>query len=471
MTRVDPSGGKRPGKAPWAGRRRPAARRSGYRVHPDTTGNELRTVGVGGWELDRGTSVEVVFRFPRTPEGTLLGFGLWYRAPGTTAAELTGFNRPYISTSPAAPDWSKVGSQWYSDGLEPDPIALRLTAGRPKTTIAIYGITAGSIDHPHYREARQALMRNKHQYAPEGNIVAADTPHVEVDGPARIGAGRELRRVADVHLKSCNRCARSLPINLDDERLHLSFTNHCTAPHRVPCRHPGFSRLHYENGDELQTQHGFQLECRFCKKFEVNDPHNGRRTAAQLKEDAARRRAFQRLLTELYAGDDAVLYRHRTGGRELVDDVWERFDRRCFKCGTPFAEPKDMHLDHTRPLALLWPLDETATALCATHNSEKRDRVPAKYYDEDELARLAKIIDLPLQELRDPSPNRDAIARLADRLDWFFDDFLLRPELQMERDGKRPADLLVKALQKALERDSQGPSMNLQALYSKRSGQ
>jgi hypothetical protein len=39
---------------------------------------------------------------------------------------------------------------------------------------------------------------------------------------------------------------------------------------------------------------------------------------------------------------------------------------------------------------------------------------------------------------------------LLGRLDWFFGDFLQRTEMQEVHDGKRPADLLVKALTKAL---------------------
>lgn len=466
--RVGSSGGKRPGKQSWAARRRPVTRRSGYEVHPETTGSELRVVGVGGWELDAGGALDVAFRFPPTAEGSLLGFGLWFRAPVSAEVRLVGFDRPHVLTRPAAPNWSKVGSQWYSDGAAGRGFAVHIEATRPETAVALYGIEAGEVDHPHYAAARPALMRNKHTLAPEGNFVTGST-HVEIDGPSLSGPGRELRMVAELHLKSCNRCARFLPINVHDERSQLSYTNHCTSPHRLPCRHPGFSRLRdIENGEELRLHHGFQLECRFCKKFEVNGPHNPLRTAAQMKEDAARRRALQVLLSELYGGDDAVLYRQRTAGRELADDVWERFGRRCFKCSTPFPEARDMHLDHTRPLALLWPLDETATALCATHNSEKRDRAPAEYYDADELRRLSGIIGVPLDELTDTSPNRDAVQRLIGRLDWFFDDFLVRPELQAERDGKRSADLLIKGLQKTLARDPRGPAIDLAALYRQR---
>lgn len=79
------------------------------------------------------------------------------------------------------------------------------------------------------------------------------------------------------------------------------------------------------------------------------------------------------------------------------------------------ATPRDMHLDHTRPLALLWPLDGTATALCATHNSEKRDRPPVDFYSHDELVRLSEITGIPLEEVKDPSPNMEAIELLRER--------------------------------------------------------
>jgi hypothetical protein len=111
-----------------------------------------------------------------------------------------------------------------------------------------------------------------------------------------------------------------------------------------------------------------------------------------------------------------------------------------------------MHLDHTRPLALLWPLDSTATALCASCNSAKRDRPPVAFYADDELTRLAERTGIAPDELRSPHPNPEAISHLRDRLDWFFDVFLERPELQEIREGKVAADLLLKALQKAIDK-------------------
>lgn len=201
--------------------------------------------------------------------------------------------------------------------------------------------------------------------------------------------------------------------------------------------------------EAVTLDYGFQLECRYCKKFEVNAAHNPKRTAAQMKEDGARRRAFELLLEGLYKGSPQLRYRAKTG-RELADDVWKGFGGRCFKCGTPLASPRDMDLDHTRPLALLWPLDGGATALCPTDNSEKRDRPPVDYYSSDELKRLSDITGIPLADLRDPNPNLEAIERVGDRLDWFFNDFLQHEELQKVRDGKLTADLVVKALKKIL---------------------
>lgn len=466
-------GAKRPGKTQWAGRRRPVTRTAGFTSHPDATGGELRVVGIGGWELEDGSSLEIEFRLPETPEGTLLGFGGWYRATQGFVAELIGFDLPHVLTSPADPDWSKFGSQWYSDGRQPGSITLQVTAASAGY-VALYSPEAGVVSHRYFDEARadpRNLMRNKHQLAPEGNFYSTEV-HAQVSEPALRGAGRQLQMMGEIHLKSCNRCARFLPINVGNERLALSFSNHCTAPSRVPCKHPLFSRLrNIENDEAIQLKHGFQLECRFCKKFEVNAALNPQRTAGQMKEDAARRRALELLLTELYGGSPSLLYRQRTGGRELPNDVWERFDRRCFKCGTPLAEPRDMHLDHTRPLALLWPLDETATALCETHNSEKRDRPPVEFYDPDELERLAAKTGISSEELADPGPNRDAIERLELRLDWFFDDFLQQPELQTEREGKLPADLLVKALQKALSRDPAGARFDIEEMYQRRGAQ
>ena len=395
------------------------------------------------WHLDHHCGC--VLKTPPAAEGEIVGFGGWLYVDGDASVTMDASVR-FILKVFAPPDWGKFGSQWYST-VEAEQAVLTVQANG-ETIVALMAVEAGLVHHDHLSNAPDALMTNMHEYAPEANfIVDAGIVEVSVDGPS--GEGPDV----EIYLKSCNRCARYLPINVNYERNQLSFSNHCVAERRRPCSHNNFGRLvAADSSDELRLEYGYQLECRFCKKFEVNAAHNPQRTAAQMKEDALRRRAFELLLTELYEGSPALLYRRRSGGSELAEDVYERFEHRCFKCGVELPTARDMELDHTRPLALLYPLDETATALCPVHNSEKRDRPPSEYYDKDELSRLAELTGLSLAELQDPSPNRDAIERLLARIEWFYSVFLQRPEMLELNDGKRPADLLMKALQKVFDR-------------------
>lgn len=449
MTSRYESGDKRPGKTEWAGRRRPMTRRAGFSSHPDSTGGEFTVAAAGGYGLDAGESVSVIFHIPTVREGTIVGFGAWFAATPSVDVTVYGCPTKVRLSEPDAPNWSCVGSQWVSAGGEATPVVATFVAAEDGSELAFGKPEAGAIEHEYLEDARPELLRNMYAFAPEANFYTTSAPgHVEIEMEHGVA---ELAEVAEIVLKSCNRCARFLPINVYNERHALAFSNHCVAEQKRPCKHAGFGRLrNVETGEVLQLEYGFQLECRFCKKFTVNAALNWQRTAAQMKEDAARRRGFELLLAELYGGAYVLRYRHDEG-RELVDDVWRRFGGRCFKCGTALATPNDMHLDHTRPLALLWPLDGTATALCASCNSAKRDRPPIAFYTDEELERLAELTGISLDELRSPHPNADAIKRLRERLDWFFDVFLQRPELQEVRDGKIAADLLLKALQKAID--------------------
>jgi hypothetical protein len=439
-------------------------RDSGFSVSPDATGGEFRKVIVDGYRLAQGASISLEFTFPDTAAGQILGYGAWFSAPASFAVQIVGEAGEYVLTNYRSPDWDKFGSQWFSDGGATAPRLFVLRASEPGV-VALWGPAGGRVDHEHLRDVRPALMRNMHQIAPEANFIVAP-------GDVKLrttGSVEPVGAAATLYLKSCNRCARFLPINYPGEREHLSFSNHCVAESRRPCSHSTFGRLRDAggSGEILVLDYGFQLECRFDKKFEVNAAHNPMRTAAQMKEDAARRRAFELLLAELYGGNPLLRYRRDHDDRELADDVFRRFGGRCFKCGVAFDDTKSMALDHTRPLALLWPLDEHATALCAVHNSEKRDRPPSRYYTPIELDRLAKITGLPRRELASPSPNVEAIKKLHQKLDWFLTDFVQRDEMQEIHDGKRPADLLVKALQKAIDRLPPDDRFDLQAAYDR----
>ena len=190
---------------------------------------------------------------------------------------------------------------------------------------------------PHDHRRLRGIHRGRRAHVLQRRTPGADAEH---DGP---GSGGQLHQGARVGrdpidgptqpgpaipltLKSCNRCGRFLPVNTDNERNHPSLSNHCARTTGDHASTPGWELQPADGvGDVLELDYGFQLECRFCKKFEVNAAHNPRRTAAQMKEDGARRRGFELLLTALYGESDSLLYRKRTGGRELVDDVYKRF--------------------------------------------------------------------------------------------------------------------------------------------------
>ncbi len=458
--------GKLPGKTKYSGRRRSATRESGFHVYPGTTGGELRFSNADhSYRLAARQAMEVRFVVPAARKGQWVGFGGWLLAPRSVNYSVS--TKPdkaeVVRTPPAAPSWSKFGSMWLSDGGRARA-TLTITASEP-CEIALWHVDCGVIEHKHLRAARKPLLRNMFQLSPEAHFfVRKGTTSVNwLNGPPAAPGGRDH----SVTLKSCNRCGRYLPVNIPEERNQLSFSNHCVAAHRRPCSHATFGRLHdVDSGKTVKLDYGFQLECRFCKKFEVNAAHNPQRSTAQMKEDAQRRRAFEELTTELYGGSPLLRYRAEKGG-ELSEDVFKRFGARCFKCGRRFREPREMHLDHTRPLALLWPLDGTATALCQEHNSEKRDRSPADYYSDTELARLAAITGLRLADLKDPSPNVDAVDKLRSRLGWFFEQFLVKPELTRERDGKTAAELLVKALQKVIDKCPRAHQFDIRAKFER----
>jgi hypothetical protein len=464
MTTGPLGGGKLPGKTRYAGRRRAMTRTSGFRVHKDTTGGEFRRHCEKRILLQRGEVVTVTFALVGHAKGDFIGYGLWFWSTGGIKYVLQGGPDRRTLTDYSRQSWNKAGSMWAAQDASPVNVTLTFTAS-VKGSVALYAPMCGRVRHKHLADARPELLHNMYQFAPEGLFIAQDEAgEVSLEASEPDGSAD-----CPLILKSCNRCGRYLPVNVPAEREQLSFSNHCVADHRRPCKHASFGKLRNieDDADVLHLDYGYQLECRFCKKFEVNAAHNPQRTSAQMKEDGARRRAFELLLAELYGGTPQLRYRHKEG-TELADDVWKRFGRACFNCAGRLATPRAMNLDHTRPLALLWPLDGTATALCGSCNSEKRDRSPSDFYAPAKLALLAKITGLPLSELKKTHPNEEAIELLLHRLDWFFDEFLLREEMTKERDGKTAGDLVVKALQKVLARSNRYKSVDLQAEHDRR---
>jgi len=281
-----------------------------------------------------------------------------------------------------------------------------------------------------------------------------------------------------VIIKSCNRCARYLLIDIENERNTISFSNHCIS--EAPCRHTAFSiykvienecerlpeyilrkRMPSDTSQvsllsnvdvisKIQTYYGYQLACRSCKKYYVNAPLNPMRDSTQHREDSLRRRALEVLVDELLE-HEWIYHTFKQTGTEFDVYIWEKFGKRCFNCGRELKSPKEMAVDHTMPLAMLWPLDETATCLCSVCNSQKRDKFPIEFYSEDKLKKLADITGLSENLLRSKQVNMEALEALKRRIQWFFDEFLMAPDYQKVRGGKRASDLTYKAIQAAIK--------------------
>jgi hypothetical protein len=239
------SGGKLPGKTEYAGRRRAMTRRAGFSVHPDTTGGEFRRLLVPTIALAHGEVVQVTFAMHGHGAGDRLGYGLWFWHTTGVAVTLEGGPQRRMLSSFGQDSWNKVGSIWTAPDAAPVLVRFTLSAARAGE-VAIYTPLCGRVEHGHLVGARERLLRNLFEVAPEGVFVDGHIEaSVDIEAPQGSEAGSHPLMV-----KSCNRCGRFLPINAPAERNHLSFTNHCSAEHLRPC-------MFRDNQDGFDRQSGW----------------------------------------------------------------------------------------------------------------------------------------------------------------------------------------------------------------------
>ena len=110
-------------------------------------------------------------------------------------------------------------------------------------------------------------------------------------------------------------------------------------------------------------------------------------------------------------------------------------------------------------------LDETATCLCSSHNSQKSDTFPVDYYTEDELVRLSQITGLSLDVLHSRSVNMPVLKLLIENVVWFYDEFLMDPDYQKVRDGILTANKINDSLKRII-----AGKVDLAEEYRKRTG-
>lgn len=279
-----------------------------------------------------------------------------------------------------ADHWNRVGVAIEA----PDTDAIEVTLEwEGEVDLHVWGLSAGPLELPPplLDPDVDAATLNQTHLAPETYFLIQDVAvgldlDDEASTPLTIGPG------AEIILKKCSYCGRVLP--LDPDRLGtLAFHKH----------------------NAKRTKH--QNECRACKKWRINDDFNPKRTVDQLHESSVITRERKLILREperLQAIKDRE-------GAGLKSQVWERFARRCFYCGREL-ELGEVQLDHTRPLAYLWPIDEHASCLCAEHNNQKTDRFPVDFYNDAQLHELSEITGLPYEELIAKDVNEEELGRI-----------------------------------------------------------
>lgn len=251
-------------------------------------------------------------------------------------------------------------------------------------TIDIWGFTANPLIIPD--KIKQSISNynelNANHLSPETFYLEHtkyfEFPILYTCGIASTSHGQSIA------LKKCSFCQRMLPLR-EDKPGALSFHKH---------------KAKISN---------HQNECRACKKWRINDEFNPIRTTDQLHESSLITREKKILLRE-----PEILSRikERTG-RSLKTKIWLKFNKKCFFCKKEVAL-SDYQLDHTRPLAYLWALDEYATCLCAEHNNHKKDKFPVDFYSPAQLLELSEITGLPYGELCKKEVNKIELQRIID---------------------------------------------------------
>ena len=438
-------------------KRRLATRTSGFKVGESFSGKiQLKkSQSKFSLTLKKDQTYIINFKLPNE-KSKWFCYGMVYCAENNISIKVDNPNYNKINNINNGPGvWSSVGSIWYADDKQND-IKVSVNSNED-SKIYFYNISCGiamsehwNIDNdvwkkrnndPYLRKNDFDLqLKNLYSYSPQCN-------YIKNYGEYKCSHTLTKDDHKDIFLKNCNRCNEFYPVNLgNNERKTLSFSNHCGAS-KDKCTHSNFGIIDdYDTGKKIQLRYGFQLECRFCKKFCVNLPLNPQRNKNQMSEDSQRRRHFELLLTELYKSSPQLTYRKKTE-RELIDDIYLKFNKKCFACDVPLKK-SEINVDHTRPLALLWQLDETATVLCKSCNSQKGSKYPKDFYDINKLKILSTITNIKLDKLLNPTPNLEALKLLLNNTNWFFNVFLNKDHLKKIKSGKSAAELICKSLDK-----------------------
>jgi hypothetical protein len=334
------------------------------------------------------STLQVVFAIPPAISGASLAWGGYFAA--TSSLQLLWRIRTedgVLSNGVIALDnrWSKAGGHANRTSTAPTFLEFDIP---PAAAIDFWGIDAGTPAETIGKakiDLGTVLAGNltpESFYLPHESALCLD--FADDAAPASVEHGR------DIVLKKCSYCGRLLPI--DPERL-------------------GAIAFHKHNAK--LTKH--QNECLSCKKWKINDDLNPTRSTDQLHESSVITRERKLFLREPERLKD---FKDRNGNTGLRSYIWNKFSRKCFVCKQPVGL-NEFQLDHTRPMAYLWPIDEHATCLCATHNNEKKDKFPVDFYTALQLDELSEITGLSVEELKEKRVNQRELDRIINDLEGF----------------------------------------------------
>lgn len=286
-------------------------------------------------------------------------------------------------------EWNRIGLTWNSTSRS---VQIILEFDGVKA-VKLWGINSSLIDFDNLTSERvnleEALSRiTQSHLIPESFYLEHSLPlHLPIEDTENLIIKESINAI---QLKKCSYCQRKLPVNKN-----------------IP-----FSSFH----NHKSKKSGFQNECRSCKKWRINDSFNPNRTKDQLHESSVITRERKLLLRE---PEILQAIKDRHSGEGLKSLVWKKFKKRCFNCNTKLLL-SEVRLDHTRPLAYLYPLDEYATCLCETCNNTKHDSFPVDFYkSEEKLKQLAAITGLPYSSLIKKDINETELTRILDNIEEF----------------------------------------------------
>jgi hypothetical protein len=309
--------------------------------------------------------------------------------------------------------WTRFGVAWQLTQAASRSWTVTLS-WESGVTILAWGVNCGVVSLPDAISKKLATLPSVMD-ALNAVSVCPELFYLAHDSPTCGGTVGSLKNVVMKESdrptpgKKCSQCQRYLPIDPRLEAYRKTDKTVKRAPRSMVVAFHG----------HRSKKSGYQNECRGCKNVEINGHFNIIRTPDQFHESSTLTRERKLLLRE---GEILKEFKERCSKKGLRSFVWERFGRRCFKCGCKVTL-QGYQLDHTRPLAYLWPLDEHATCLCQACNNSKKDAFPVDFYTPDELKRLSRIIGLSLPGLTTRSINRTELARIRANLVSFVDSW------------------------------------------------